>query len=275
MPEVDVLIPTCERLQGVSVVLAALCGQSTTELRVVLADQSSQPVIGSREIQALARVIEARGGCFEYHYRPERLGIAEQRDFLFSRACCPNVLFLDDDVFLEPWVVEELCRVLAEEKCGFVGAFPSGLSFRDDYRPQQQIIEFWDGPVRREVVDPEGKGWERAQLHRAANHWHTAKKLGLERPRRYKVAWVASCILYDREKLAAVGGFSFWRKLPRFHSGEEVLVQNLLLRRWGGCGIIPSGAYHLELPSSVLNEEGRVDGHALELLPRMTEELGQ
>lgn len=86
---------------------------------------------------------------------------------------------------------------------------------------------------------------------------------------RYEVAWVASCILYDREKLLAVGGFTFWARLPRFHSGEEVLVQNLLMRRWGGCGILPSGTYYAQMPTTVPNERGTVDGHALALLPEM------
>src|SRR5690606_19171795 len=98
-----------------------------------------------------------------------------------------------------------------------------------------------------------------------------ARRLGLPpgEVRTYRVAWVASCVLYDRRRLLEVGGFSFWRRLPRYHSGEEVLVQNLLMRRWGGCGIVPSGTYHSELPSTVLNAEGTVDGHALDLLPEM------
>ncbi len=55
----------------------------------------------------------------------------------------------------------------------------------------------------------------------------------------------------------------------RYHSGEEVLVQNILMRKWGGCGIIPSGTYYSQLPSTVLNSDGKVDGHALDLLPEM------
>ena len=50
---------------------------------------------------------------------------------------------------------------------------------------------------------------------------------GSTRTRRYKVAWIASCVLYDRLKLLEIGGFSFWPRLPRYHSGEDVLVQNL------------------------------------------------
>ena len=113
--------------------------------------------------------------------------------------------------------------------------------------------------------------WERWQLHRAANLYHIAQSLPPGTWRRYKVAWIASCILYDRRKLEAVGGFSFWPRLPRYHSGEEVLVQNLLMRRWGGCGMVPSGTYYSQVPTTVLNDRGSVDGHALDLLPEMVE----
>jgi hypothetical protein len=82
------------------------------------------------------------------------------------------------------------------------------------------------------------------------------------------VAWVASCILYDRAKLLAVGGFRSVR-LP-LPLGEEVLVQNLLMRHFGGCAVVPAGTYHAEMPSTVLNAAG-TDGHALALLPEMIE----
>jgi hypothetical protein len=34
---------------------------------------------------------------------------------------------------------------------------------------------------------------------------------------------------------------------------------------------MPSGTYHAEVPSTVLNPAGTVDGHALALLPEMVE----
>jgi hypothetical protein len=58
-------------------------------------------------------------------------------------------------------------------------------------------------------------------------------------------------VLYDREKLLNVGGFSWWERLPREHAGEEVVAQFLLIRTYGGCGILPSGTYHLGLPTNV------------------------
>ncbi|MGQ9675629.1 MAG: hypothetical protein ACUVX1_08185 [Chloroflexota bacterium] len=53
-----------------------------------------------------------------------------------------------------------------------------------------------------------------------------------------------------------------------------MLVQLLLMQKFGGCAIIPSGTYALELPSTILNERGTVDGHAPTLLPEMTRLVG-
>jgi hypothetical protein len=58
-------------------------------------------------------------------------------------------------------------------------------------------------------------------------------------------------VLFDTEKLRAAGGFDFWNELPQEHCGEDVLVQLRVMQRFGGCGIVPSGAYHLELATTV------------------------
>ncbi len=274
MQFVDILLTTCNRLASLIMTLSGLAGQEWDRFHLIVADQSETPAAGDPVVQSLLRVIEARGATVEWHERRPSRGIAEQRDFLLRRASAPAVLYLDDDVWLEPWVLGALLDTLRQEGCAFVGAFPAGLSFLEDERPEQQEIEFWDGPVRPEVVEPGSPQWERWNLHRAANLFHVTRRLGDEQIRTYKVAWVASCILYDREKLLEVGGFSFWPRLPRYHSGEEVLVQNLLMRRWGGCAILPSGAFYSQVPSTVLNARGTVDGHALDLLPEMVDKFG-
>jgi len=272
MATVDILLPTYNRLSSLIMTLTGVAAQTWRDLRVIVADQSEQPVEDEQVLQTLRRVIEARGGSVAWHTRPPVHGIAEQRDFLLKQAMAEAVLYLDDDVLMEPDVVERMLATLHTEQCGFVGAFPSGLSHRDDVRPQQHIIEYWDGPVLPEVVEPDSPQWERWQLHRAANLYHVSLEVPPEQlPRLYKVAWVASCVMYDRAKLLEVGGFSFWQRLPRYHSGEEVLVQNLLMRRWGGCAMLPSGTWYAQVPTTVLNDAGTVDGHALALLPEMVE----
>jgi hypothetical protein len=72
-----------------------------------------------------------------------------------------------------------------------------------------------------------------------------------ERERIYRVAWVGGCVLYDTAKLRESGGFQFWRELPAEHCGEDVFAQQRVMARFGGCGLIPSGAYHQELPTTL------------------------
>ncbi len=101
--------------------------------------------------------------------------------------------------------------------------------------------------------------------------FHPAEGLKPGEVLRYKVAWVAACILYAREKLLEVGGFSFWEKLPRYPRREEILAQNLLMRRYGGCAILPSGTYSNQVETLVAAPEETEDGDALKLLPGMVE----
>src|SRR5256885_633013 len=78
------------------------------------------------------------------------------------------------------------------------------------------------------------------RLHLAPGQW-----------RAYKVAWIGACVLYDRAALVAAGGYDFWSRVPANHAGEDVAAQLRVLARAGGAGIVPSGAYHLESPTTV------------------------
>ena len=178
MEMVDLLIPTYNRLPALIMTLSGVAAQTLLpDLRVIVADASRAPVGDEPVIQALRRVIEARGGAVEWHTRLQPHGIAEQRDFLLQHARAPYVLYVDDDVFMEPWVAERLLATIRAEGCGFVGAFPVGMSYRDDIRPHQQAVEFWDGPVRPEDVNPGTPAWDRARLHSAANLYHVSRRL--------------------------------------------------------------------------------------------------
>ena len=138
-------------------------------------------------------------------------------------------------------------------RIGFVGSAVLGLSHLDDVRPHEQAIEFWDGRVEPEVIEPGGAGWARARVHNAANLYHVAQRHAPDpaRERLYRVAWVGGCVLYDREALLAAGGFGFWKDLPSTHAGEDVLAQLRVMARFGGAGLLPSGAYHQELSTTV------------------------
>jgi glycosyltransferase involved in cell wall biosynthesis len=251
---VDVLVPTYRRAAALAVTLSGIAAQTARDLRIVVSDQSEDAqALRSPLVAAMVRVLEAHGRLVELHHHVPRRGLAEQRAFLLAQATADCVLFLDDDVWLEPWLIDTLLAVLRSERCGFVGSALHGLGFRADVRPHQQAIAPWDGPVVPEDVRPDSAAWQRHHLHSAANLWHVQQRLGATpaRPLRYRVAWVGGCVCYDRTKLVAVGGFDFWSTLPVDHAGEDVLAQLRVMRRFGGCAILPSGAYHLELPTTV------------------------
>jgi glycosyltransferase involved in cell wall biosynthesis len=249
----DILIPTYNRAAALAVTLTSLCAQTYRHFRVIISDQTEDNSLEAGEVKAACRVLQAHGQQVVMLQHLPRRGIAEQRQFLLDQANSPYVLYLDDDLILEPWVVEILLQAIQEEGCGFVGSAIIGLSFIDDIRPHQQQIEFWHDRVQPEKIAPKTREWERYQLHNAANVYHIQQRMNitLERSQKYRVAWIGGCVLYDTAKLRAVGGFEFWQKLPRHHCGEDVLAQMQVMAEYGGCGVLPSGVYHQELATTL------------------------
>ncbi len=257
---IDVLIPTYRRPAALAVTLTSLCAQTFRDFRVVISDQTEEgEPTEAGEVQAAIRILRAHGHPVAVYKHLPRRGLAEQRQFLLDQATASYALFLDDDLILEPDVVGRMLAAIQEERCGFVGCAATGLSFINDVRPHEQAIEFWEGPVQPEKVGPGTPQWERYRLHNAANIYHIQQRLGLtpDRQRKYRVAWVGACVMYEVAKLRAVGGYSFWRELPTEHCGEDVLAQLRVMARYGGCGLIPTGVYHQELPTTIVDR--RVD----------------
>ncbi len=263
-PQVDVLIPTRERPTELATTLAGLAGQQGVDLRVWISDQSDgRPSFDTAAAQTLGRVMQRCGSEVVTLRHLPRRGMAEQRAFLLSKAGARHVLFLDDDVWLEPGALARLHTALDELGCGFVGAAVQGLSYADDRRPAElESYEEWAGAVEPETVTPDSAAWNRWTLHNAANPTHLGERVPPGQWRAYKIAWVGGCVLYDRTKLLEAGGFDFWSQLPAEHAGEDVLAQQRVMARHGGAGVLPSGAYHLEAPTTVTDR--RVDAvHAL------------
>jgi GT2 family glycosyltransferase len=252
---VDVLVPTCNRPAELAVTLAGLAGQADPSFHVVVSDQSTDaPGWEHPAAAAMVRVLEAQGRPVTLLRHLPRRGLAEHRQFLLDQASAGKCLFLDDDVWLEPGALERLNVALEALDCGFVGMAPQGLSYLDDRRPEQTAgFEAWEGPVTPERIRPGTPGFERWPLHNAANLSHVSADLSLEPGEwlPYRVAWLGGCVLYRREALADAGGFTFWPSLPMEHAGEDVVAQWQVMERYGAAGILPSGAVHLESPTTV------------------------
>lgn len=272
MATVDVLIPTRNRKTGLAVVLTSLFGQTFTDFDVIVSDQSDDDSIylDSVEIRTLVAALQWRGHHVELHRHLPRRGLAEQRQFLLERSRAPFVHYLDDDILLEPAAMGRMLDVIRADHCGFVGAAATGLDFLMDERPHQWLIEPWHGPVQPEPFEPGSIPWDRHVVNNAANPLHLERRLIPNgQTLKYKAAWIGGAnVLFDREKLLNVGGFGFWQQLPPDHAGEEVVVQFLLIRRYGGCGILPAGTYHLGLPTNVEDRTANATALFGELIDR-------
>jgi GT2 family glycosyltransferase len=254
-PVVDVLVPTSGRTAELAVVLAGLAAQDDPQFRLTISDQSDDHALASTPaVQAMLRVLAAQGREVRVLQHLPRRGIAEHRAFLLAQATAPYVLFLDDDVWPEPGLLATLHAAIEDLGCGVVGAAQQGLSFLDDVRPAEQApFATWTEGVQPERLRPDSPGTERWTLHNAANLTHIAARTDLPEAGwlPYRVAWVAGCVLYRRSALEEVGGFEFWRDLPENVGGEDVAAQWKVMERFGGAGVLPSGAVHLEAPTSI------------------------
>lgn len=258
MNKITILIPTYNRPGALAATLTSLCFQTDPGFSVVISDQSPSDLLShDASVQTAIRLLEVKGNSVALFRNLPQRGIAQQRQFLLEKCETEYCLYLDDDLILEPYVLRNLRTVLEQEACGFAANAVIGLSYRNDVRPHQQRIEFWDGPVEPEQIVPKSPPWYRYELHNAANVWHVQQQYNItpEAPRTYKIAWAGGCVLYHTQKLRAVGGFSFWQELPEKHCGEDVLVQLRVMKKYGGCGVLPSGVYHQELRTTIPDRE--------------------
>lgn len=254
-PSVDVLIPTRNRAAELAVTLSGLAAQDSPLFRVVVSDQSDGlPAWDLAPVSAMVRVLRAQGTEVEVLQHLPRRGMAEHRQYLLDQARTDKVLFLDDDVWLEPGALARMSEALDQLGCGFVGMAPQGLSYLADRRPEQtEAFESWEGPVMPERIRPTEPAFQRWPLHSAANLSHVSAGLGLEPGQwlPYKIAWLGGCTMFRRQALEETGGFRFWKELPPEHCGEDVVAQWRVMETFGGAGIVPAGAVHLESPTTV------------------------
>lgn len=254
MKRTTILIPTYERPDALVATLTSLYYQDEKIFNIIVSDQSTKNDISLLpSILTIQRMFKIKGIELQLLKHLPRKGLAEQRHFLLSQCTTRYCLFLDDDVILEPFVLKNLLRIIDQYECGFAGNAVIGLSYLQDIRYNEQVLEFWKDKISPEVIQPDSKEWQRYKLHNAANILHVQNRLGIseKNPMAYKVAWIGGCVLYDTEKLKDAGGYSFWERLPINHCGEDVMAQIQIMKKYGGCGVLPSGAYHLELETTV------------------------
>jgi glycosyltransferase involved in cell wall biosynthesis len=256
--EITILIPTFQRIKALVVTLTSLCFQEEKNFDIVISDQEDSDALQEdKTIQTIIRLLQLQGIEIKILKNLPRQGMAQQRQFLLEQSESRYSLFLDDDVILESYVIRIMKEGLEKLNCGFIGSAVIGLSYQNDVRPHQQEIEFWKDEILPETIIPGSLYWHRYTLHNAANVFHVQQQLNINSndPKYYKVAWVGGCVMYQTRMLNDVGGFGFWENLPEEHCGEDVLAQLRVMKKYGGCGILPSGVYHQELSTTIENRK--------------------
>jgi len=262
--DIHILIPTFKRLKALAVTLTSLCYQSEQGFDIVISDQSPENELSTdASIATLLRLLELQGHEVKVMKNLPLRGMAQQRHFLLQQVHHPYCLFLDDDLILEPYVIRNMKRILQSQSIGFAGMAVIGLSYLHDHRPQEETVAFWKGEAEPEEILPDTEKWERYKLHNAANVFHLQQRLKLspDAPVAYKIAWVGGCVLYDTAKLRQAGGFDFYRELPSAHCGEDVMAQISVMKKYGGCGVLPSGVYHQELKTTLPDRSFNIPEH--------------
>ncbi|MFC7658908.1 glycosyltransferase [Pseudonocardia benzenivorans] len=176
-PALEVLVATRDRPVELATALAGLAAQDHP-FDVLVSDQSDgPPSYDTAPARAMMRVLEGAGHRVRTGRHLPRRGIAEHRAALLARSGARRVLFLDDDVWLEPGTVARLDEAIGDLRCGLVGAPMVGLSHLDDERPDElAAFERWPGRPEPEDVRPGTPAWERWRLHNAANPVHLARR---------------------------------------------------------------------------------------------------
>jgi hypothetical protein len=243
-PKVDVVVPGAWSSDGLAATLASLASQRYPAFSVVSARPPTEPA-GS-PIPDICAILEARGHAVRIADLPPGLTSGQRRQMFLEDAKAPYVLVVDDDVFLEPDLLGRMVAAIRTTRCGLVGSAAVDLRYRSEHRPSEQVIEFWDGPVRPEEIGVGSRAWARRRVHRGANLEHLRERLPRTRDRLYRIADIRGCVLYDVAALRAAGGFApIDRGRRAAPVSLEASAQLRVLARNGGAGLFPSGTYRL------------------------------
>ena len=265
---VDVIVPGAWSSDGLATALASLASQRYPAFRVAAARPPNDD--GGSSVRGIAAVLEARGHAVTLHDLSTGPTAGHRRQALLELATAPYVLLVDDGIYLEPDLLGRLVAAIRSTRCGVIGSAVVDLRYRHEHHPEEQAIEFWDGPVRAEDVQPGTRAWSRRHLHRGANLEHLRERLPRTRDRLYRIADIQGCVLYDRAELVAIGGFSGPGEREQARPlSLEAAAQLRVLGRSGGAGLFPSGAYRIVPGQAPQDSSWEASREVADVLPRV------
>lgn len=224
--KISVIIPTKNRADDLRRTLDSLARQTRRPEEIIVVDQSSSPSLPSKTVPV----------SMNYIHNPHISGLTEARNVAMDRATGDVLLFLDDDVILEPQYVEEILLAYSPEVGGVSGIITN-------YRLPSLARRLFENVFVRGAFHD----------HRQAIYWY-ADDLRLSGPQR--VNQFTGAVMSFR--LAAVRGLRFDTKLTGGCLAEDIDF----------CARLPRGTLLVIAPKARLLHErssvGRATGHWLE-----------
>ena len=145
---IDVLIPTKDRGDKISLTLLSLLFQTYTDLQIIVRDEGSTSMLESRTVRILWDLLSEKY-TVQYIRKRGKQSISKARFELVRIASSAVIFFLDDDVVIEPFAIEYLESKLKER------SFVSGVLYDvDNVRQHQGHIPY---PVSTDMYESLGK----------------------------------------------------------------------------------------------------------------------
>jgi GT2 family glycosyltransferase len=148
----SIIIPTKNRAQALSQTLPTLLEQTTLPTEMIIVDQSNND--STREIvKKLETRLSERGASapkFVYLYEPQISSAGTARNVAIEKATGDVLVFLDDDVLVEPSFLEEILAAYAQNSAiggvsGVITNYP-----KPPLRQRWLTRLFWTGPFHDE-----------------------------------------------------------------------------------------------------------------------------
>ncbi|HVU34462.1 MAG TPA: glycosyltransferase [Opitutaceae bacterium] len=231
---ISAIIPTCNRRDRLLRTLRSLFMQSVRPAEVVIVDASESPVT-SDDLRALLE----DGGEIP-HVVIERAmtrGAGAQRNQAIERATLPRLLFVDDDIDLEPGCLEHLSACLdADPRLGGCSA----VIVNQSYHPPGAVMR----TLFRLVGCPRTGSLAGVIAGPALNFLPDAS-IGNARDR--TVEWLnLTCTMYRREALPCPALLSFF---SGYSLMEDVALSVEVNRRWRLAAVPTARIFHDSQPA--------------------------
>jgi len=216
LPAFALIIPTADRATSLHRTLLSVAEQDVLPRRIVIADHST-----TDETQRVVESFRGRLATAVEFRRCRRAGAAVQRNQGAAGATEPILLFMDDDIRLEPGCFEAMLQPFADDadsRLGGVGAVNLTCHYGNPSRLSRWVFD--------RLAEHKSPSYAGRLIGPALNLMPAVGEPGMRSP----ADWLAAgCVAYRREAFEVTG---FGTHFARYSLGEDVELSARVARRW-------------------------------------------